>query len=244
MEIMNQISYFNNIYIYLDGTVKIRFDHSKPKLPHLLKYNNSRHSFSGSSSTSKRDQGINEYLNQLNLNKQKDLEQKDIKQKGVREENPQVNSIYYSVDNQHNRNIESDNESLNPTPSNMDVEFPEEWELIHEMPPALLPLTQMAKTENLNSIEQYLDGTVKIRFDHSKPKLPPLLKYNNSRHSFSRSSISKRDQGINEHHNQSNLNKQKDLEQKNIKQKSVKEENPPVNSVYYSVDNQHNMISL
>ena len=108
---------------YLDGIVKIRFDHSKPRLPPLLKYNNSRHSFSGSSSTSKRDQGINEYLKQLNLNKQKDIEQKDIKQKEIKEENPQVNSVYYSVDNQHNRNIESDNESLNPTPSDMDGEI-------------------------------------------------------------------------------------------------------------------------
>ena len=115
------------------------------------------------------------------------------------------------------------------------------------MPPTLLPPTQMlnTKTENLNSIEQYLDGIVKIRFDHSKPKLPPLLKYNNSRHSFSgSSSTSKRDQRMNEYLNQLNLNKQKDLEKKDIKQKRIKEENPQVNSVYYSVDNQHNMISL
>ena len=78
-----------------------------------------------------------------------------------------------------------------------EVKLPEEWELIHEMPPTLLPLTQMqnTKTENLNSIEQYLDGTVKIRFNHSKPRLPPLLKYNNSRRSFSESSsTNKRDQ--------------------------------------------------
>ena len=45
-------------------------------------------------------------------------------------------------------------------------------------------------------------------------------------------------------HKREKYDKQKDLEQKNIKQKSVKEENPQVNSVYYSVDNQHNMISL
>ena len=56
------------------------------------------------------------------------------------------------------------------------------------------------ETENSNSIEQYLDGTIKIRFDYSKPRLPPLLKYTNSCHSFSESSsTSKRDQGINEY---------------------------------------------
>ena len=97
----------NSVEQFLDGTAKIRFDHCKPKPPPLLKYN-SRHSFSGSSSTSKRDQNLNEYLNQLNLNKQK-----DIKQKGIKKENTQVNSAYYSVDNQPNKNIESDNESLN-----------------------------------------------------------------------------------------------------------------------------------
>ena len=113
----------NSIEQYLDGIVKIRFDHSKPKLPPLLKYNNSRHSFSGSSSTSKRDQGINEYLNQLNLNKQKHIEKKDIKQKGIKEENPQVNSVYYSVNNQNDKNVESDNESPNPTFSDMDGEI-------------------------------------------------------------------------------------------------------------------------
>ena len=113
----------NSIEQYLDGTIKIRFDHTNPKLPPLLKYNNSCHSFSRSSSTCKRDQGINEYLHQLNLNKQKDIDQIDIKQKGIKEENPKVNSVYYSVDNQHNKNIESDNESLNPTPSDMEGEI-------------------------------------------------------------------------------------------------------------------------
>ena len=77
-----------------------------------------------------------------------------------------------------------------------DIKLPEEWELIHEMPPTLMSPTQMQNTEtkNLNSIEQYFDGTIKISFDHSKPRLPPLLKYNNSCHSFSgSSSTSKRD---------------------------------------------------
>ena len=96
-----------------------------------------------------------------------------------------------------------------------DIKLPEEWELIYEMPPSLMSPTQMQniETENINFIEQYLDSTVKIRFNHSKPRLPPLLKYNNSRHSFSgSSSTSKRDQGINEYLNQLNINKQKDTE--------------------------------
>ena len=59
----------------------------------MIKYTNSRHSFSGSSSTSKRDQDLEKekdlekYLNELNLNKQKEKNiKKDIKQKGVKEE--------------------------------------------------------------------------------------------------------------------------------------------------------------
>ena len=117
----------NFVEQYLDGTVKIRFDHSKPKIPPLIKYNKSRHSFSGSFSATKRDQDLNEYLNQLNLNKQKE---KDIKQKSVKEENTQVNLAYYSVDNQPNKNVESDNESLNPTPSDMDGEIDNQLNVI------------------------------------------------------------------------------------------------------------------
>ena len=100
-----------------------------------------------------------------------------------------------------------------------EIKLHEEWEFTHEMPPTKIQIT---KIENLNSIEQYLDGTVKIKFDHSKPKLPPLLKYNSSRHSFSgSSSTSKRDQGINEYLNQLSLKnvKQKDIENKDIEQK-------------------------
>ena len=113
---------------YHDGTVKIRFDHSKPRIPPMIKYTNSRHSFSSSSSASKRDQDlekekdIEKYLNELNLNKQKE---KDIKK-----ENSQVNSAYYTVDNEPNKNIESDNESLNPTPSNMDGEIDNQLNVI------------------------------------------------------------------------------------------------------------------
>ena len=98
-----------------DRTVKIRFDHSKPRIPPMIKYTNSRHSFSGSSSTSKRDQDLEKekdlekYLNELNLNKQK----------GVKEETSQVNSAYYTVDNEANKKVDSDNESIDPTPSDM-----------------------------------------------------------------------------------------------------------------------------
>jgi hypothetical protein len=85
-----------------------------------------------------------------------------------------------------------------------DIKFPEECDLPNEMPPTLLSPINITETENFNSIEQYLDGTVKIRFDHSKPKLPPMIKYDNSRHSFSGStSTSKRDQELNEYLNQS-----------------------------------------
>ena len=115
----------NSVEQYLDGTVKIRFDHSKPRIPPMIKYNKSRHSFSSSSSVSKREREINEHLRQLNLDKQK-----DIKQKGVKEENTQVNSAYYSVDNQPNKNTESDNESLNPTPSDMDGEIDNQLNVI------------------------------------------------------------------------------------------------------------------
>ena len=118
----------NSVEQFLDDTVKIRFDHSKPKIPPMIKYTKSRHSFSASFSVSKRDQDINEYLKQLELDKQKNI--KDIKQKGVKEENTQVNLDYYLVDNQTNKNIESDNESLNPTPSDMDGEIDNQLNVI------------------------------------------------------------------------------------------------------------------
>ena len=98
-----------------------------------------------------------------------------------------------------------------------DIKFPDEWDLPNEMPPTLLPPINITETDNLNSVEQYLDGTVKIRFDHSKSKIPLMIKYTKSRHSFSgSSSASKRDQDLNEYLNQLNLNKQKE---KDIKQK-------------------------
>jgi hypothetical protein len=110
---------------YHDGTVKIRFDHSKPRIPSMIKYSNSRRSFSGSSSTSKRDQDLErekdleKYLNkQKEKNDKKDNKDiKDIKLKGVKEDSSQVNSAYYTVDNKTNEAVESDNESLEPTAS-------------------------------------------------------------------------------------------------------------------------------
>jgi hypothetical protein len=53
-----------------------------------------------------------------------------------------------------------------------DIKLPDEWDLPNEMPPIPLPPINISETDNLNSVEQYLDGTVKIRFDHSKPKYP------------------------------------------------------------------------
>ena len=94
----------------------------------MIKYSSSRHSFSSSSSTSKRDQDLErekdleKYLNELNLNKQKEnikKDNKDIKLKGVKEDSSQVNLAYYTVDNKTNKAVESDNESLEPTASEM-----------------------------------------------------------------------------------------------------------------------------
>jgi hypothetical protein len=115
---------------YHDGTVKLKFDHSKPRMPPLIKYQSSRRSFSGSSSTNKRDQDLDKekdlekYLNELNLNKQKEKNKNvDIKQKGVKSTSSQVESAYYTVDDNNNNNnktneaVGSDNESFEPTPS-------------------------------------------------------------------------------------------------------------------------------
>ena len=93
-----------------------------------------------------------------------------------------------------------------------DIKLPDEWDLPNDMPPIPFPPINISKADNLNSIEQFLDGTVKIRFDNSKPKIPLMIKYTKSRHSFSASSsVSKRDQDINEYLKQLELNKQKDL---------------------------------
>ena len=110
---------------YHDGTVKIRFDHSKPRIPSAIKYASSRHSFPGSSSANKRDhdlekeKDLEKYLNELNLNKHKENTKKGIKQKGVKGVNSQVDSAYYTVDDKTNKSTGSDNESLDPTPSEM-----------------------------------------------------------------------------------------------------------------------------
>jgi hypothetical protein len=136
--------------------------------------------------------------------------------------------------------LQASNEDININVPKMikweDIKLPDEWDLPNDMPPTPLPPINISETNNLNSVEQYLDGAVKIRFDHSKPRIPPMIKYNKSRHSFSgSSSVSKREREINEHLRQLNLDKQKD-----IKQKGVKEENTQVNSAYYLVDNQPN----
>ena len=93
----------------------------------MIKYTKSRHSFSRSSSASKRDQDLEKYLNHLNLDKQKE---KDIKQKDVKEENTQVNSAYYTVDNEPKKNVELDHESINPTPFDMDGEIDNQLSVI------------------------------------------------------------------------------------------------------------------
>ena len=105
-----------------------------------------------------------------------------------------------------------------------EVKLPTEWLLENEMPPRNIP------TENtkLDRIEQYLNGTVKISFDHSKQKNPLQIKYGNSnpRHSYTGSSSSDikwRDQDLEEYMKKLSL---KDLE--DIKHKGIKEENSQV----------------
>ena len=72
-----------------------------------------------------------------------------------------------------------------------DIKFSEEWNLPNEMPPTIPKPINIAETDNLESVTQFHDGTVKIRFDHSKPKIPLMIKYINSKHSFSGSSSTK-----------------------------------------------------
>ena len=66
-----------------------------------------------------------------------------------------------------------------------EIQLPDSWLLENEMPPKNIP------TENtrFSNIEQYLDGIVKISFDHSKQKTPPRIKYN-PRDSYAGSSSS------------------------------------------------------
>jgi hypothetical protein len=58
-----------------------------------------------------------------------------------------------------------------------DIKLPEEWNLPNEMPPTIQKPINIAKTDNLESVTQYHDETVKIRFDHSKPRIPSMIKY-------------------------------------------------------------------
>ena len=98
-----------------------------------------------------------------------------------------------------------------------DIKLPEEWNHPNEMPPIIQKPINIAETDNLESVTQYHDGIVKIRFDHNKPRIPPMIKYTNSRHSFfGSSSTSKRDQDLEKEKdlekylNKLNLNKQKE----------------------------------
>ena len=52
-----------------------------------------------------------------------------------------------------------------------DIKLPEEWNLPNEMPPTIQKPINLDEANNLESVTQYQDGTVKIRFDHSKPKI-------------------------------------------------------------------------
>ena len=77
---------------------------------------------------------------------------------------------------------------------------------------------------DLTHIQQYLDGTVKIRFQNNQP-----LRINEGRHSLDRSeSISKRDQDLNDFL-QKNFEKFADL-----KLKGVSSDKSQISSVYYS----------
>ena len=70
-------------------------------------------------------------------------------------------------------------------------------DLPKEMPPTIQTPINIADQDNLDSVVQYHDGTVKIKFDHSKPRITPLIKYQSSRRSYSgSSSASKRDQDL------------------------------------------------
>jgi hypothetical protein len=64
-----------------------------------------------------------------------------------------------------------------------DIKLPEEWNLPNEMPPTIQKPIDIAETDNLESVTQYHDGTVKIRFEHNKPRIPSMIKYTSSRHS-------------------------------------------------------------
>ena len=84
--------------------------------------------------------------------------------------------------------LQASNEDINVNVPKMikwkDIKLPEEWDLPNKMPPTIPKPINIAETDNLESVTQFHDGTIKIRFDHSKPKIPPMIKYTNSRHSF------------------------------------------------------------
>ena len=101
-----------------------------------------------------------------------------------------------------------------------DINLPEEWLLEQETPPN--PPTKPIFDElNLDHIQQYLDGTVKISFHDNKP-----LRINLGRHSFARSKdISKRDRDLNEF-------LQKNFEKPDLKLKGVSSNNSQVSIAF------------
>ena len=103
-----------------------------------------------------------------------------------------------------------------------DINLLKEWLLEQETPPN--PPTKPIFDElNLDHIQQYLDGTVKISFHDNKP-----LRINEGRHSFVGSEdISKRDQDLNEF-------LQKNFEKPNLKLKGVLSNNSQVSTAFYS----------
>ena len=100
-----------------------------------------------------------------------------------------------------------------------DINLPKEWLLEQESPPAKPIFDEL----NIDHIQQYLDGTVKISFNSNKP-----LMVNEGRHSFAGfEDISKRDQDLNEF-------LQKNFEKSNLKLKGVSSNNSQVSTAFYS----------
>ena len=99
------------------------------------------------------------------------------------------------------------------------INLPKEWLLEQESPPTKPIFDEL----NLDHIQQYFDGTVKISFNTNKP-----LMINEGRHFFAGSEdISKRDQDLNEF-------LQKNFEKRDLKLKGVSSNNSQVNAAFYS----------
>ena len=103
-----------------------------------------------------------------------------------------------------------------------DIKLPTEWFLEQESPIARPIFNEL----DLTHIQQYLNGTVKIRFQNNQP-----LMINEGRHSFAGSEcISKRDQDLNDFL-QKNFEKSADL-----KLKGVSNDKSQISFVYYSTE--------